>query len=61
MSNLTAQYIAVGLAIVIAVAWVIRRVVRKHRCGKGGCGCNTGAADMCEGCDLASHCRTRRK
>lgn len=60
MSNIIAQYIAVALAVTIAVVWVVRRVIRRNRCGKGGCGCTTSESSPCDGCDLAGHYKSRR-
>jgi len=54
------QYIGVTIAVFLAVAWIIRKIVRRRRCARGGAGCNCGGSDPCAGCDLAGHCRSRR-
>ena len=48
MTNELAQWIAVGLILVIAIAWVVKRVRnRRNRRADRNCG---GPCDGCSGC-----------
>lgn len=60
MSDLAAQYIAVGIILAIAIVWVAKRVVRRYGCRKNGCGGDDPGKGLCDGCSLADHCRKKR-
>jgi len=49
MNSLTAQFVGVALALVLAVGWIVKRILRRGR----------GAADSCHGCPVADSCHTR--
>ncbi len=49
------QTIGVAVIVIMAVVWLIRRIIRKRK-GDAGCGCSD-----CEGCDMACPSKPRPK
>ncbi len=50
--NAIVQWALLVVVLVLAVAWVVRRVARKN---DNGCGCG------CEGCSMSHKCRDKDK
>lgn len=50
--NLIWQYTIVLLLILLAIAWIVRNMIRKRR---------NGAAGGCAGCSLADTCRDKKR
>lgn len=50
--NEALQYIAVGIALLVCVVWVFRRVKRRSTCRHDGCG-GCGSCPLSEKCDDA--------
>lgn len=61
--NETLQMVIVGIILVAAVAWSVRRLLRSGR-GECGCGCGGDASKKCEGhcgCEGCHQCDIEEK
>ncbi len=58
MSNLLAQYIGVAIALIVAVGWIVRRIIRRRKGSNGDC---TESSGCCCGCALSDNCRKKDK
>lgn len=54
-----AQYLTIGVILIIAVAWIVKRIIRRRKGGAGcGCGCDN-CPSVCE--DLRRRAKNKRR